>query len=216
MKISVIPDLHGELAALKALLKAIGPSSKNSLIIQLGDFIDRGPDSRGCVELLLKLQMKDPERFIVLKGNHEDMLEKAPDSHEAQAMWMLNGGGATLKSYGDDFEALCRDGAKQAAWMASRPLTYECMQILFCHAGLSLKNQQAKDPRGLLWDRPPLAKGGYRAVVCGHTPTQSGRIEHQDGVFHCDLGLGRKNVQALEYLELELSETELEWKIKPA
>src|SRR5260221_3892347 len=151
MKIAVIPDIHGHLDALQSLLKAMGPAGKNFSIIQLGDFIDRGPDSRACVELLMKLQAKAPGHFIVLKGNHEDMCVKSGRQSGALATWISNGGSATMKSYGNDFEKLCRGEGSHKAWMERLPLTWEYEGVLFCHAGLSPKNAKNMEEEGLLW-----------------------------------------------------------------
>ena len=215
MKIAVIPDIHGHLTQLRALLKAIGPCGAGRSIVQLGDFIDRGPDSRGCVELLKALQAKSPDRFVVLKGNHEAMLTSSDRDASALALWMGNGGIATLRSYGPDFGALCRARGPHKAWMEDLPLSWELHGVLFCHAGLSRSNVKKMDPESLLWTRPPLTRGPFRAVVCGHSPTTSGRVEHRNGVFRCDLGLGHRQPGQLEYLEIDLGPLALSWKVIP-
>ena len=214
MRIAVIPDIHGHLKELKSLLKAIGPVGKGLAVVQLGDFVDRGPESRACVELLMKGQQQNPERFVVLKGNHEQMLVESAKGGQALMAWMANGGDATLRSYGDDFERLCRGAGKHGAWMETLPLRWEHEGLLFCHAGLGPKNANASDSEAMLWQRPPLVRGKFKAVVCGHTPTKSGKVEAEDGVFHCDLGLGHHPPESLEYLELEIGKGELNWKIQ--
>jgi serine/threonine protein phosphatase 1 len=214
MKISVIPDIHGNLDGLKAVLKAIGPLARGQGIVQLGDFLDRGLESRACVELLMKRQTQDPKHFIVLKGNHEDMLLRSVEGIAALALWLSNGGSATLQSYGNDFERLCRGEGRHAVWLAQRPLRWMYQGVLFCHAGLVANNRDGHDEKALLWSRPPLQKGAFRAVVCGHTPTPSGGIEHQAGVFRCDVGWGRQASVRREYLELQIGTSVLKWERK--
>ena len=73
--------------------------------ILLGDYIDRGPDSRKVVDLLIERQASSPGRFICLRGNHEQMLIEAADpdrSDRALMNWWGNGGEQTLESYGVD------------------------------------------------------------------------------------------------------------------
>jgi serine/threonine protein phosphatase 1 len=213
VKIAVIPDVHGCLGALRTLLKAMGPAGKGRTVVQLGDFIDRGPESRACVELLMRSQASSPGGFVILRGNHEDLCIRSGMDHGALAAWIGNGGGATLRSYGRDFERLCRGDGAHLTWMKGLPLTWEHAGVLFCHAGLSLQNAQAMRTEGLLWDRPPLTRGTHVAVVCGHSPTESGRVEHRQGVFRCDLGLGHREPVELEYLELETGDQALRWTV---
>jgi len=69
-----IGDIHGCSAALDALLEAFQPSSEDT-IVTLGDYINRGPDSRGVIDKLIEL--KDRCRLVPLRGNHEEMCASA-------------------------------------------------------------------------------------------------------------------------------------------
>jgi len=212
MKIAVIPDIHGRLDALEAFLKAIGKPGRGLSIVQLGDFLDRGPESRACVELLMQLQAGDPGRMIVLKGNHEDMLCRSDGDAKMLALWMANGGGATLKSYGKDFDRLCRGNGGHAAWLSGLPLSWEHEGVFFCHAGIGPGGEGSDED--LLWRMPPLGLGPWKALVCGHTPTANGRIEAKGGIFCCDLGLGHRQSVALEYLELTFEKSAFNWAVR--
>jgi serine/threonine protein phosphatase 1 len=221
MRFVVIPDIHGELEALKAMLKAckavderLRPLAHDFTLVQLGDLVDRGPDSRGCVELMMGLQRAGQGRVVVLRGNHEDLLLEAPFKPELRMAWLQNGGPATLKSYGDDFEALAGPGGEHYAWMQGLSSSFEQGGIFFCHAGITRANAKALDPVRLRWDRPPLFRGAYKALVAGHTVTESRGIEAQDNIFRVDIGLGYGGVPRLEYLALEQRGGELDWRVE--
>ena len=93
-----IGDIHGCLAALEAILAAIRPRPDDTLLT-MGDYIDRGPDSRGVIERLLRLGREC--RLIPLLGNHDEMLLKLYDGQtELYIDWLLFGGNTTLGSYG--------------------------------------------------------------------------------------------------------------------
>src|SRR5260370_21718238 len=90
-------DFHGCSAALTALIRASGPTPLDTLVF-LGDYIDRGPDSRGVVEQVIALG----ERCVLvpLLGNHEEMLLAALEGQSELTYWLKFGGLATLASYG--------------------------------------------------------------------------------------------------------------------
>ncbi len=91
-----IGDIHGCSAALDALLKAIRPRPEDC-IVTLGDYINRGPDSRGVIERLIELTGRC--RLIPILGNHDQkLLEARSGRHETT--WIGMGGIATLDCYG--------------------------------------------------------------------------------------------------------------------
>lgn len=210
-EIIVLPDLHGRLDALDALLKAsgfVGPGMKvkasKQWLVQLGDMLDRGPQPRACVQRLMDLQAQAPKRVIVLKGNHEDMAVRSHDDPMAKRLWMSNGAGSTLADYEGKYEAWLEPGGRHFEWLKALPLHFEHEGVLFCHAGLAKMRKGRLHEEGLLWDRPPLEKGPYRAVVCAHTPTKTGHVEEDRGVWRCDLGLGHGLEKSLEALVLSV------------
>lgn len=218
--VHVIPDLHGQRDALDAMLQAsglLGPGDAwvgpaDATLLQLGDIVDRGPRSRACVERLMDLEARHPGRVRVLCGNHERML--LSDNYEMRLTWLANGGQATLDDYGADFKVLCQGEGSHARWLRGLPLKWEQDGVLFCHAGLLASDPDAQSERGLLWARPPLIRGNFKAVVCGHTRTRSRSIEFEDGVFRTDVGLGDlAEGQALEMLKLETKT--LAWEAVP-
>lgn len=161
----VIGDVHGCLTSLERLLAKIAPRSEDEVVF-VGDYIDRGPQSREVVDRLLGL----PYRCIFLLGNHERMLLDflAGDDED---LYMENGGRATLESYGGDVHDI--PAAHLAFFQRLRPM-YETPEYLFVHAGIRplvpLAEQSLQD---LIWIRQEFFKfiGKYpKPVVFGHTP----------------------------------------------
>ncbi|MGH7442831.1 MAG: metallophosphoesterase [bacterium] len=213
---AVIPDLHGRLDVLESMLRACGFVDARGLVldsglhlVQLGDLVDRGPHPRACVERVMDLRAAAPERVHALMGNHEAMLLAADQNPMAKRLWMTNGGSRTLADYEGAYESWIQPGGRHFQWMKSLPPSFEFKNVLFCHAGLAKARKGQLHVEGILWDRPPLTKGAYRAVVCGHTPTASGRIEEHKGVWRCDLGLGHGTEKSLEMLILSIGEQSL-------
>jgi serine/threonine protein phosphatase 1 len=215
--IVVIPDLHGRLDALEAMLRATGfVDAQGRLkdtalwLVQLGDLLDRGPNPRACVQRMMDLQAKAPERVHVVRGNHEEMALKADSDPMVRRIWLINGGPSTLADYEGEFEPWLQPGGKHYEWLRSLPIYFEYKNVLFCHAGLAKSRRGKLDAEGLMWDRPPLEKGAYRAVVCGHTVTASGQVEESKGVWSCDIGLGHHRPEtAFQVLVLTVGDADL-------
>jgi serine/threonine protein phosphatase 1 len=171
----VISDLHGRLDVLEAALERIELSPSGGTVVFTGDYVDRGPWSRGVVERLMAGPTVDGWKWICLKGNHEDMMVGAIKGEYEQGWWVGNGGGQTLASY-PEFEV----PADHVEWMEKLPLCYADGHRVFVHAGvdetLTLKEQTEHD---LVWSRVPKMRDyqhpeGY--VVHGHTPFEDGPI----------------------------------------
>lgn len=160
------------------------------MVIFLGDYIDRGPDSRGVIKLLSGLSRAQGVEWRFLKGNHEQAMLEFLDDPSAGARWCEYGGGAALRSYGlrvpdlaHRTEAWARVAADLGHRMAAREKTFlEALELsvtvgdyFFAHAGarpgLALDRQTPED---LLWIRRPFLDSRTefeRVVVHGHTPT---------------------------------------------
>jgi serine/threonine protein phosphatase 1 len=84
-RLIAIGDIHGCAAALKTLIEAIDPKPEDTIVV-LGDVIDWGPDSRDCVEQLIDLSNRCD--FILVRGNHEEMLFAALESGSELRYWL--------------------------------------------------------------------------------------------------------------------------------
>jgi serine/threonine protein phosphatase 1 len=171
-----IGDVHGCVDKLVRLLARCRDHAgdRPRRLVFVGDYIDRGPDSRGVVETLLTLQRDDP-RVICLRGNHEALMLEALETGD-EALWLLNGGGETLDSY--DVEQALDLPAELVEWADALPLSFDDGRRLFVHAGLNprvpLDRQTEQD---VLWIREPFLSSRRdfgRLVVHGHTPLRTG------------------------------------------
>jgi serine/threonine protein phosphatase 1 len=201
-----IGDVHGCFDKLEALIAACDLLSEgeNASFVFVGDYVDRGPDARKVIEFLIENQLREPDRFICLRGNHEAMLIAAADEDRSDRDlmdWWANGGEQTLDSYGvNDPGALPAD---HLAWMKALPLTFSDSKRLYVHAGIrpgvSVADQSEKD---LLWIREPFLScddDHGALVVHGHTPTKSGLPDLRPNRLNLDTGacFGRPLTAAL-------------------
>ena len=96
-RLIAIGDIHGCLPALETVLAAITPEPQDTLVL-LGDYVDRGPQSREVIERVLAL--KQQCRAVPLLGNHDEMmLQVCTGQRQRYIEWLLFGGSATLQSY---------------------------------------------------------------------------------------------------------------------
>ncbi|MEM7473648.1 MAG: metallophosphoesterase family protein, partial [Planctomycetota bacterium] len=96
-RLIAIGDIHGCAHPLNVLLDLIQPSAED-LIVTLGDYVDRGPDSKGVVDRLIELG--NHCKFVALKGNHEEMMLDVVQDRKPHERWLQFGGVSTLDSYG--------------------------------------------------------------------------------------------------------------------
>ena len=177
----VIGDIHGCADELGSLVGAL-PIRRDDEIVFLGDYIDRGPDSKGVVSFLLELKQSLGEnRLIFLKGNHEDMLLSYLESTGQQAkMFLPNGGRATVQSYGVPADAPSPDRLGAAlppshlAFYRTLEKSYLIEPYLCVHAGIHpLKSLQEQTDEDLMWIREPFLHSSHTlpyTVLFGHTP----------------------------------------------
>lgn len=179
MNYLVIGDIHGDFNKLKALLDTI---HKGEQLVFLGDYIDRGPDSK---QVLKYVKEKKQEGAVLLRGNHEQMFIDFLDDPENNFQHYLgNGGHTTFESFGyQGFDAeylsssLLKNHRDIVQVINNTDYYYETEQYIFVHAGLSPFVDDWKDTpkEDFLWIRDwfhhsPINTN--KKIVFGHTPTQ--------------------------------------------
>ena len=188
-----IGDIHGCLAKLRRLLKACRAyaDDRPARFIALGDYVDRGPQSRGVVAFLMDWQRSLPGALVCLRGNHEQMLLDAQNSKQKMALWLLNGAEETLASYAPSDFRIPED---HIAWMDALPLSHDDGLRFFVHACIDVTkplDRQSADV--MLWARDPyLEKCDTtpcgRFIVHGHTPLGAGMPEQSSYRLNLDTG----------------------------
>jgi serine/threonine protein phosphatase 1 len=179
-----IGDVHGCSTALAALLDAIIPTADDTLVA-LGDYIDRGPDSRGVIDQLIVVGQRC--RLIPLKGNHEEMILTGLYNREMLRLWLSCGGVEMLASYGHTPDASPWRRWDEAiprehwAFLTACRNSHETDTHLFLHAGYDPNLPMSHQPGDLLrWGfvnaRTARPHCSGKTVVCGHTPQQGGNI----------------------------------------
>ena len=179
MRILAIGDIHGCCTALQTLTNALALTS-DDILVTLGDYVDRGPDSKGVIDHLLEIQHST--QLIPLRGNHEIMMLEAKRARETALFWLKFGGGATLTSYSAD----TLEDIPQAHWdFLDTTLPYhEIDSHFFVHANALPHLPLSEQPEDVIywqplsrpWFRkPPMHQSG-KVMVCGHTSQSSGEI----------------------------------------
>lgn len=187
MRTWIIPDVHGCLQTLKALVEDLIGFTQEDRLIFLGDLIDRGPHSRGVLDYVMNLQVQG-FHVTVLKGNHEDYLLNVVEAEKNKSSvarffkrpsaalkeWRMHGGGQTLAGFEKQSPLFIH--SVYTDWMAKLPLYLQTDDYYIVHAGFNFKNEDfLSDTRAMMWVREfeadPLRLSGKR-IIHGHVPVQ--------------------------------------------
>ena len=168
-----VGDVHGCARTLDALLEALALQADDHLVF-VGDYVDRGPDSKGVIDRLIGLGQE--YRCTFLRGNHEALVLDYLDRGEFE-LWRMNGGIETLESYRTP-EGKIEIPEAHIEFIRETALYYETDEFFFVHAGLHpelsiAENVREGGQRTFLWERGHLEADGVsweKTVVCGHTP----------------------------------------------
>ncbi len=176
-RLIAIGDIHGCSTALRTLLETIDPDP-NDTVVTLGDYVDRGPDSRGVIETLVEWGAKT--RLVGILGNHEEMMLEVVQQGAPHHDWLRFGGIDTLDSYGFDGD-LGFLPEQHVNFFASLGDYFESDDYFFTHAAYDPELPLEQQPIELLrWYHltaglPPKHQSGKTAVV-GHTANKDGEI----------------------------------------
>jgi serine/threonine protein phosphatase 1 len=187
----VIPDVHGRYDLFCEGLSDISAHSQGSagVIVMLGDYVDKGPDSKQVIDRLLS-GVADGWNLVALKGNHDAMMAEALRDPSKMAAWIEKGGDAALASYGGDPAAVPQS---HIAWLDQLRLMHVDTHRLYVHAGVDPDISLARQNEAtLLWKRYPKGfSGGFGElhVVHGHDNFPEGPLLYQ----------GRTNLDTLAW-----------------
>ena len=187
-QIVAIGDVHGAADLLATMLAALDRAAPHWPIYFLGDIVDRGPDSRGAMDLVVAALAARPGSKLLL-GNHDDWLLRFMEdrlSAEEALHWLAQGGGETLRSYG--VEPGADLAASRQHVLATRPAHLPLLAsaslietsggFAFAHAGIDpARPVDGQDRHDCLWIREPfLGHVGLldHVVVHGHSPLKDG------------------------------------------
>lgn len=174
-----ISDIHGCCRTFRVMVEEVLMLTPNDTLYLLGDYIDRGPDSKGVIDYIWQMQ-KNGINVVCLQGNHEEFLIKSYAQQNDDGVWLRNGGEETLLSF----------GAKKATDIPVKYIDFLCeMQTyivlddyVLVHAGFALHEPDFfANTNAHLWLRPQywyetLAKTkpfGDKIVIHGHTPQET-------------------------------------------
>lgn len=209
-----IGDIHGRYEEFKKLLQLISSDIQKqekdvqTHVIQIGDIIDRGENSKACIEAIINLHSHLPTHVkpYTLQGNHEEILcklwrNKPEELKEKEALYWyhpdIGGGLKTLESYGFKtfFTPACLPTEnwimeqiqkyipiEHIEYLETLPVKLELGPYFFCHAGIAPdKSLEKQDAHTLRWIREPFLSHPNtfeKIVVHGHSPAPDGEIQH--------------------------------------
>lgn len=180
----VIPDIHGNVNTVRSLITDLIKPMRSDELYFLGDYVDRGPDSKGVIDYIRSLE-NEKYNLTVLKGNHEDFMVELYDTmkksknnwwfkfgNKKYKTWSEIGGKPTLQSF--NIQHILDVPPDYIEWMRNLVYYVELDDFVLVHAGLNFKNEDPfEDKRAMLWlrDYPIIPeKIGGRRIIHGHVP----------------------------------------------
>lgn len=214
-RLFAIGDIHGCFKSFRELVERKIKIKKSDKLILLGDYIDRGNQSREVIDYIIKLQKKDYD-IISLIGNHESMMLDALDNDELLSAWIQNGGSATLESFG--IMSLKQLDKLYVDFFKGLQFYYLFNNFLFVHAGFNDEiSNPFEDKYRMIWSRRekyknPILKN--KIIIHGHSPISElsckQNIQANNKVINIDTGcvypdkVGYGRLSAIELYSREL------------
>jgi serine/threonine protein phosphatase 1 len=215
MRLYAIGDIHGQLDLLKIMHRHIADELNSKppadwRIVHLGDYVDRGPDSKGVLDFLIAASARDP-RNVMLAGNHDAGFVDFMESPDPNGLFMAFGGIETALSYNVNLqrrglfkssERTVQEGhaallnavpATHLDALRALPRSFEAGDFFFCHAGvrpgIPLADQLEHD---LIWIRGEFHAHAAlypKVIVHGHTPVaevdvRANRVNLDTGAYN--------------------------------
>jgi serine/threonine protein phosphatase 1 len=187
-----IGDIHGMRSELDRLLQQIEADAdgmaRPATIVFLGDLVNRGPSSRQVIERLIEGPRREGDRWITLRGNHDQLFldALAGKSESAFEQFMRKGGAQTLASYGLRKKEASLARARRAvpsahiSFLESLPFSYASGRYLFVHAGVDPDRPlDGQSEKAMMTIREPFLRKAHRlpvTVVHGHVPCAKGPV----------------------------------------
>jgi serine/threonine protein phosphatase 1 len=220
-RIYAIGDIHGRRDLLARMHRTILDDAKGSealrkTVVYVGDYVDRGDDSRGVIDLLLDAPLEG-FRAVHLRGNHEDFMLRLLEDPSIAPLWIVNGGDATLYSYGVDWREPFAAGDLEAVSQGLRKalparhreflrllaLCHEEGDYLFVHAGIRPgRDLAAQAPDDLMWIRDEFLRSDAdhgKVVVHGHSISPEPQLlDNRIGIDTGAFATGRLTCLVLE------------------
>lgn len=177
----VIPDIHGHPKTLKYMIEDRLDVTKSDVVYFLGDYIDRGPDSKGVIDYIMSMQNAGYEVHC-LRGNHEDYCLKAWNADKKRFLgrssiekeWRKNGAQNTLSSF--NVKRPRNIDQRYIEWMNNTKYYIELEDYILVHAGLNCSiDNPFEDTKSMMWIRDfkvDVNKIGGKKVIHGHVPVE--------------------------------------------
>lgn len=181
MRKFVIGDIHGCSRTFRSLVEQNMKLTTEDELYLLGDYVDRGPDSKGVIDYIFELRSSGFSVYCI-KGNHEELMLQSEKSANDRQRWLINGGRETLKSFGVD--SISEIDEKYIQFLESLDYYLEIDNFLLVHGGFNFKVEDPfKDFQSMMWIRyfevdDKILKG--RIILHGHTPMELEEIRWQN------------------------------------
>jgi serine/threonine protein phosphatase 1 len=220
----VIGDIHGCIRTFRQLVEEMLQPTPSDQIFLLGDYIDRGPDSKAVVDYIFRLQAES-YKVIPLMGNHEYMLNRGQHSLEYFNLWMINSGFTTLRDFGvaadscHNPQSIFTIPPKYLEFFRDLKIYEQTEGFFLCHGCFEGDRDDPKDDGNtMIWGRKSPDRSvaaGNRVLIHGHTPKPLAEIRKQiddphGRIINLDGGcVYRQNTMLGHLLALDLDSREL-------
>lgn len=184
----IIGDIHGCDDQLKKILGKLQPDPETDMLILLGDLFDRGPESWEVFQTVKGLRKDYGDRFILLRGNHEDYLLREKISFMDNLVWIRVGKNDTIRSFRSHGEKM----ESAIPWLKENIINYYKGEHFQCvHAGLKIDPLEANDTYTLIHDHSVVIQNRYAGPL-----TITGHIALEEPAWFAGDG---ETVESLEY-----------------